>query len=110
MGLKCSLKVVWDKISYNGPKNIHAIPNNIHGDCTLLAHVNLMSLNIAKNEIIKKGVFLILIFIRRNNYRFCVDAVLPPDEVMAKYSKDLSHFHQKSWKMIKKEQYQQDGI
>jgi len=28
--------------------------------------------------------------------------VLPPNEVMVKYSKDLSHFHQKSWKMTKK--------
>lgn len=28
---------------------------------------------------------------------------------MVKYSKDLSHFHQKSWKIVKKEQYQQDG-
>lgn len=28
---------------------------------------------------------------------------------MVKYSKDLSHFHQKSWKTVKKEQYQQDG-
>lgn len=35
--------------------------------------------------------------------------VLPPNEVMVKYSKDLSHFHQKSRKRIKKEQYQQDG-
>lgn len=28
---------------------------------------------------------------------------------MVCYSKDLSHFHQKSWKVMRKEQYQQDG-
>lgn len=83
---KMKLKSSLEQISHNGPKHIHTTPNNTHGDCTLLAHVNLMSLNIPKSEIIKERLIL--------NY--------PPDEVMVKYSKNLSNFHQQSWKLIKK--------
>lgn len=35
--------------------------------------------------------------------------ILPPNEVRVKYSNILSNFHQKSWKVIKKEHYHQDG-
>lgn len=35
--------------------------------------------------------------------------ILPPDEVMVKHSKNLSNFHQKPWKLIKKLHYQQYG-
>lgn len=35
--------------------------------------------------------------------------ILPPDVVMVKHSKNLSNFHQKTWKLIKKVHYQQDG-
>lgn len=35
--------------------------------------------------------------------------ILPPNEVMVKYSKCLSNFHQKSWKVIEREHHQQDG-
>lgn len=34
--------------------------------------------------------------------------ILPPNEVMAKYIKNLSNFHQKSWKVIKREHHKQD--
>lgn len=43
-------------------KNIHTTPNNTHRDGTLLAHINLMSLNIPKDEIVKEGLILNLIF------------------------------------------------
>lgn len=46
-------------------KNLHTTPNNTHGDYTLLAHINLMSLNILKNEKVKEELILNLVFTER---------------------------------------------
>lgn len=34
--------------------------------------------------------------------------ILPLNEVMVKYIKNLNNFHQKSWKVIKREHHKQD--